>query len=83
MAYGRADTWSTFEGIITVRTAKAFMFQSYYWAGPLWFPNSQSIVEPDGEDTHVIKVKDWLCKKNDLQEFTAYDEAAIERMSEI
>lgn len=72
------DMWHTFEGRVLFYTAKAFMFMSHYWAGPLFFPISQAQIEPDGEDTHVVKIKSWLCEKSDIQEFTEYDEKAIE-----
>lgn len=75
-------TWTTFEGYVLVRTGKAVMFQSYYWDGGLWFPMSQSILERDGEDTWTIKVKDWLTKKNGIEEFTPYDAEQIERFND-
>lgn len=73
---------STFEGTIEVSTPKAILFQGVYWEGPLWFPRSQIRLLPDGEFAYVVVVKDWLCRKRDLLEFTAYNEADIERMSQ-
>lgn len=75
--------WTTFEGRIELMTGAAMRFQGVYWEGPLWFPLSQVIVEPDNEDTgHVVlKVKDWLAKKRGLLEFTHYNQHEIEAMN--
>lgn len=76
----------TFEGVLVFRTARAILFQSHYWAGPLWFPLSQLDMEIDGEfdePGRVIHVKPWLPEKKGLEEFTEYDEEAIERMAQV
>ena len=71
--------WTTFEGVLTKGSPAAVCFQGQYWEGELWFPRSQVEIEADGEGV-VIRVKDWLAKKNDLLEFTHYSAAAIEAM---
>lgn len=73
---------TTFEGTVHVWTAKAVLFQSYYWEGPLWFPVSQSTILED-DDSHVIKVKDWLVNKREIREFVYYDADQIERINEL
>jgi hypothetical protein len=74
--------WTTFEGYMRFRTGKAFLFESYYWEGAIWFPVSQCIIEQDGEETWTIKVKDWLTKKNGIEEFTPYTEEDIARFND-
>ena len=71
-----------FEGYILLVTAKAIMFQSYYWEGPIWLPMSQISIFEDGDTTYVIKVRAWLCEKNDVPEFTYLDEEAIEKIND-
>lgn len=69
---------TTFEGRIIFNSGAAIRFQGQFWEAPLWLPRSQIEIEPDGEDTVVVRVKDWLANKNRLQEFTYYDAEAIE-----
>ena len=69
--------YSTFEGMILARTARAVLFQSNYWDAPLWFPVSQANIVPDGDMSVVIHVKEWLTTKRGLLEFTAYSENEI------
>jgi len=71
-------SYHTFEGTVHFYTSSALLFQSHYWEGALWFPRSQSLVFPDGDYNQVIKIKSWLCDKNDIQEFTSYDATEIE-----
>lgn len=73
--------WSMFEGDILWRTNSAVLFHGHYWEGGIWFPISQSIVEPDG-DGWTIKVREWLTKKNGIEEFTPYDAEDIERFND-
>lgn len=68
---------TTFEGIILGRTARGVLFQSYYWSAPLWFPSSQAEIQEDEGLSVVFQVKDWLCNKKGLLEFTPYSEAEI------
>lgn len=72
---------ATFEGNIIERSAKAICFMCHYWWAPMWLPVSQLQMEEDG-DGHVIHVKDWLCNKRSLDEFTEYTEEEILRRSE-
>lgn len=72
---------ATFEGNIVQRSAKAICFWCHYWWAPIWLPVSQSTIVEDGEG-YVVHVKDWLCKKRDMQEFTEYTEKDIERMND-
>lgn len=77
--------WTTFEGMITKSSSAAVCFQGQYWGGDLWFPRSQVEIEQDlpEEGTVVIKVKDWLTKKNGLLEFTNYSAEEIAAMGEL
>lgn len=68
---------TTFEGIILNRTTRAIMFQSHYWGAGMWFPSSQTEVLEDEGMSVVVRVKDWLCSKKGLLEFTSYSEAEI------
>ena len=70
---------STFEGMILHRSARALAFQSHYWEGWLWFPNSQVEVIPDGDYGVVIHVQEWLIKKRGILEFTHYVLEDIEK----
>lgn len=63
--------FTTFEGRITKTSPAAICFRGQYWDGDVWFPRSQVEIEDD-EDGVVVKVKDWLAKKNGLLEFTHY-----------
>lgn len=74
-------THHTFEGFIHVFTGRAMLFQSHYWDGPVWFPTSQTEIEPDGDMFVVIRVKDWLPRKRGILEFTHYGEHDIERIA--
>ena len=74
-------SWSTFEGRVLFRTNAAVLFEGVYWAGGVWFPMSQSILFED-EEMWVIKVRDWLTKKNGIEEFTPYSEEDIERFND-
>lgn len=78
MAY---DGWTTFEGVITKSSMAAICFKGQFWEGEVWFPRSQTIVEDD-EDGVVVKVKDWLTKKNGLLEFTHYNAAELEAIDQ-
>lgn len=71
-----------FEGSILFSTSSAILFQGNYWWGPLWLPRSQCFVIPDGDDGVVVKVKLWLCKKNQLEEFVEYNEEEIAKRNE-
>jgi len=73
-------TWTTFEGRITKGSPAAVCFQGQYWEGGVWFPRSQVEIEDD-EDGVVLKLKDWLAKKNGLLEFTRYGTAELEAMN--
>lgn len=75
------DVWSTFEGVITKSSGAAICFKGQYWEGEVWFPRSQTIVEDDDEGV-VVKIKDWLTKKNGLLEFTHYGAAELEAMNQ-
>jgi hypothetical protein len=68
-----------FEGQIEVQTPKAIRFQGNYWDAAIWLPLSQVTITPD-EDSHVIKVRDWLAEKKGLLEFTHFSEQALEEM---
>lgn len=59
----------TFEGRIVFGTQKAILFQGHYWHAPEWLPRSASTIKPDGEDTVVIGIAAWLCRKNGFNEF--------------
>ena len=67
----------TFEGYVIQRTAKAFLFWGHFWHAPLWFPASQAELEPDG-GSYVMKLREWLAKQDNLEEFTEYTETDIE-----
>jgi hypothetical protein len=71
----------TFEGVILQRSARALMFQSHYWEGGVWFPNSQVEVLPDGDMSVVVHVNDWLASKRGILEFTPYSVHDIERIA--
>lgn len=74
--------YHTFEGYIHVSTSGALLFQSHYWEAPLWVPKSQSYVETDPDSMEVVvKIKDWLCRKKKLMEFTFYPESEIQLMN--
>lgn len=75
-------TYRTFEGMIHFATAKAVLFEGVYWEGALWFPLSQVEIVPDEEMTVVVKVKPWLTRKMELDEFTHYGVEEVERMKE-
>lgn len=74
--------WVTFEGVVLVRSAKALLFRGWYWEGALWLPVSQIEVVPDGEMAVVVKVKDWLARKRDIQELEHYDAEAMRARNE-
>ena len=74
--------WSTFEGIVHMRTTKAVLFQGWYWGASLWLPMSQIEVVPDGPMSVVVKVKDWLAGKKDLREFETYTEEQIRQRND-
>lgn len=70
-----------FEGYVLVMTARAILFQGHFWGAALWLPLSQIEVEDDLDSTeYVVTVKDWLCKKKRLLEFTPYSEEEIRAM---
>ena len=71
-------TVATFEGYVIARSSKAVMFQSVYWDGGIWFPNSQITLEEDGDISLILCVNDWLTKKRDILEFTHYGSKEIE-----
>lgn len=72
--------WTTFEGRITKGSPAAVCFQGQYWEGEVWFPRSQVEIEED-EDGVVLRLKDWLAKKNGLLEFTRYGVTELEAMN--
>lgn len=72
--------YTTFEGYVRFRTGSAVLFESYYWEGPLWFPLSNCYLLEDGDDTWVIKIRNWLTKKNELHELCF---VPIERINEL
>jgi hypothetical protein len=73
---------STFEGYVHMQTARALLFQSHYWEAPMWIPLSQAEVEKDFDSLEtVVHVKDWLCRKKNLLEFTFYVEEDIRKMA--
>ena len=75
---------TTFEGIILVSSPRAVLFQSHFWEAPLWFPLSQMDIQRFEDSFEcVVKVKDWLCRKKNLYEFTMYTMEEIEQMSGI
>lgn len=69
-----------FEGVIHVTSGKAIFFQSHYWDSPIWLPRSQIFLREESEYEYVVLVKDWLCNKKGLMEFTQYSEQQIEEM---
>lgn len=71
---------STFEGVIETYTSKAILFHGWYWEAPIWLPRSQITLEEDSGISFVVHVKDWLCNKKGLLEFTPYSAEEIERM---
>lgn len=74
------DGWTVFEGVITKSSMAAVCFKGQYWESGVWFPRSQMIIEDDDEGV-VVKIKDWLAKKNGLLEFTHYGAAELEAMN--
>ena len=69
--FGGKDTYLEFTGTIESRTSKAILFQGDYWDAGEWLPLSQVIVENDGDaegNRAVVKIKEWLCKKNGWEE---------------
>lgn len=74
-------TKQTFEGTIEAQSTKAILFHGVYWEVALWLPRSQIEVFND-EDSFVIEVSGWLSGKNNLNEFTYYDQAAIDKRSQ-
>lgn len=68
--------WSRFEGIIVGHSAKAILFQGWYWEAPVWLPTSQTRLYPD-EDSYVVDVRDWLTEKRGILEFTSYTEEQL------
>lgn len=71
---------STFEGRITNWSGAAILFQGQFWESGVWLPRSQVVVDED-EDGVVVRVKDWLAKKNGLLEFTHYTKEELEAMN--
>lgn len=71
----------TFEGVVHFRSPKAILFQGQYWHASMWLPLSQVSMEPDGEIHWVIHVREWLCEKKNLLEFSEYSEEEIEAMN--
>lgn len=66
--------FSRFIGYITHETHRAFQFWDHFWEAPEWLPKSQSSVRRSEESMEVvIDVKDWLCEKNNFQEFEYQD----------
>lgn len=72
--------WTTFEGRLVNWSGAAVCFQGQYWEGGVWLPRSQVEIEDDDGGV-VIRVKDWLAKKNGLLEFTHYGAAELEAMN--
>ncbi len=69
----------TFIGRVIATSTKAIFFQDWFWWNPLWLPLSQIDIEEDPEgDEKIVRVSHWLSTKNDLREFTEYDEKSIE-----
>jgi hypothetical protein len=64
--------WYTFEGVVHADTPKAIFFQSHYWEEGMWLPKSQLKIEADGDFFHLVKVRNWLMKKNNMFEFHFY-----------
>jgi hypothetical protein len=76
-----ASDMTTFEGQITKHSGAAVCFQGQFWETGVWLPRSQIVVEDDEEEGVVVKVKDWLARKNGLLEFTHYSAAELEAMN--
>ena len=58
-----------FSGIIEFNTAKAILFQDWFWNEPQWFPRSQiTVTQVFEEDEVTITASEWICGKNDLVE---------------
>lgn len=66
------NEWTQFIGFIVAYSGKAILFQDHFWWSPRWLPRSQLLFVDPATDTdeNVIQVKDWLCNKNGLDEFT-------------
>ncbi len=59
-----------FIGFVQAETIKAVFFQDHYFHEPQWFPKSQiNILPGEGMETQIIATT-WICKQNDLKEFT-------------
>ena len=64
------DLDHTFHGYVEAESSKAIYFQSHYWYSPMWLPKSQIEIALPWNCTEIqVRVKNWLCKKNDLHEF--------------
>jgi hypothetical protein len=76
-----AGVQRTFEGVIHFTSARAILFQSHYWEGPIWLPLSQIEMYPDYDSAFevVVKVSSWICGKNELEEFTYYSEEDVKK----
>lgn len=74
----------TFEGQITLNTARAIRFQGNYWEASIWLPKSQIeiIEDPDASFEVVVKAKPWIAKVKDIHEFTPYSEEDINQRNE-
>ena len=59
-----------FGGYIEAESHRAILFWGHYWDNPQWLPKSQIEQRNPWDCTEtLVKVKDWLCKSNDLDEF--------------
>lgn len=73
--------YHTFEGLTLFYSQRSVLFQCHYWDGPLWFPLSQTEIIEDGDDSHVLRLSDWLAKKRGILEFTHYSTEEIDRIN--
>ena len=64
-----------FIGYLYGYSVKAILFQDHFWYAPVWLPRSQmKNLTPIKEGEEIcIAVKEWLCDKNDIPEFTEVD----------
>ena len=56
-----------YTGFIVAESAKAVLFEDWFWQEPKWLPKSQTTMR-EGDYEVWIKVSDWLSEQSGLRE---------------
>lgn len=67
---------NSFLGYIVMTTNRAILFWGHFWHAPIWLPKSNATVRTNLDNDEVeVRATDWICGKNNMEEFRELDNA--------